>query len=71
VCGQILVAMRKVAAQGLTWPELDLELTAWLITMLLDQAWQQEPAPGEATEEEIQRQRDALADMVYHAVIKG
>jgi AcrR family transcriptional regulator len=71
IYGQILVAVRKVAALGLTWPELDLEATSWLITILLDQCWQQEPGPGEASEDEIQRRRTAMADMIYHAVFKG
>jgi len=71
VYGQILVAMQKLAARGLTWPGLDLESTSWLITMLFDQAWQREPGPREATEQDIQRQRDAMADLIYHAVIRG
>ncbi|HJZ48856.1 MAG TPA: hypothetical protein VKE41_16875 [Roseiflexaceae bacterium] len=71
IYGQILVAMQKLAARGLTWPGLDLESTSWLITMLFDQAWQREPGPREATEQDIQRQRDAMADLIYHAVIRG
>jgi AcrR family transcriptional regulator len=71
IYGQILVAVRKLAEQGLTWPDLDLESTSWLITILIDQAWQHEPGAGEATQETIQRQRDALSDLIYHAVFKG
>jgi AcrR family transcriptional regulator len=68
---QILVAVRRVAAQGLAWPSLDIESTSWLIAMLLDQSWQYEPGPGQATAQAIQRQRDALSDMIYHAVFKS
>jgi AcrR family transcriptional regulator len=71
IYGQILVALRKLAAQGLTWPDLDLESTSWLITMLLDQCWRQEPSPAEALEGEIERQRNALADMIYHAIFNA
>ncbi len=68
---QILTAVRRVAGQRLTWPDLDLESTSWLITMLIDQAWQHQPGPGQASEDDIERARTALADMIYHAVFKS
>ena len=70
IYSQILVAVRKVVAHGLAWPDLDVERTCWLITVLLDQSWHNEPAPGEATAEELQRADEALADLIYHAVFK-
>jgi TetR/AcrR family transcriptional regulator, mexJK operon transcriptional repressor len=68
---QILTAVRRVAAQGLTWPQLDLESTSWLITMLIDRSWEHEPGPGESSEEEIERNHMALADLIFHAVFKS
>jgi AcrR family transcriptional regulator len=67
---QILGAAQKLAAQGLIRPDIELEATCWLITLLLDRCWQTEPAPGEAPPEEIERQRRAIADLIYHALIK-
>ena len=71
ICAQILIAVRRVAAQGLAWPDLDVESTSWLITMLIDQAWQHEPGPGEAPEHEIQRLHDSLADLIFHAIFRA
>jgi AcrR family transcriptional regulator len=68
---QILVAVRRVAAQGLTWPQLDLETTSWLITMLIDRAWEHEPGPNESSEEDIERKHMALADLIFHAVFES
>jgi len=68
---QILAAVRRVAAHGLTWPELDLETTSWLITMLIDRAWEHEPGPGESSDEDIERKHLALADLIFHAVFKS
>ena len=67
---QILTAVRRVAAQGLTWPHLDLESTSWLITMLIDRAWEFESGPAEVSEQDIERKHAALADLIFHAVFK-
>lgn len=67
---QVLAATRRVIAQGLTWPDLDVEMTCWYITLLLDQVWQTEPQPGEAPDEEVQRRHDTLADMIYRSIFK-
>lgn len=71
IYAQILAAVRRVAAQGQTRPDLDIESTSWLITMLIDQAWQREPGPDDAPEHEIQRLHDALADLIFHTIFRG
>ena len=68
---QMLFAARKIVAQGLTWPELDLEPTCWVITLLLDQAWRTLPGPKEASEAEIDRQQAALTHLIYHALFRS
>lgn len=68
---QILTVVRGLAARGMTWPQLDLEATCWFITLLLDRAWHTLPGPQEATQAEIERQQDALAQLIYHAVFRG
>ncbi|HMA34564.1 MAG TPA: TetR/AcrR family transcriptional regulator [Chloroflexia bacterium] len=71
VYSQIVTAARRAAAQGRIWPDLDIEATCWAITLLLDRAWQTEPKPGEASPEQISRQRHAIADLIYHALFKA
>jgi AcrR family transcriptional regulator len=68
---QILRAVRKVEAGGLTRPALDVEATCWLIAQLLDHAWRTFPARGEAPEPARKRQLDALSDLIYHALFRG
>lgn len=67
---QMLVAGHKVMAEGLTWPELDLETTCWAIVLLLDQALHQLPGPKEASQAEIERQQEALTNLIYHALFR-
>jgi hypothetical protein len=67
----MLVAARKVAALGLTWPDLDLEATCWAIALLLDQAWYRLPGPKEAPEAEIDRHQAALTNVIYHALFQA
>ncbi len=67
---QILAAARKLEAYGLTWPDLDLANTCWLIAHLLHQFWQIEPTPGTVPREPIEQRRLALADLIYHALIR-
>lgn len=69
--GQILGAVRRVADQGLTWPDLQIEPTCWTITMLLDQTWNTMPGPKLADESDIDRQQTALADLIYHALFRA
>ncbi len=68
---QMVVAARKVADLGLTWPELDIEPTCWIITQLLDQAWRTVPGPKEAAQTEIDRQQEALTHVIYHALFRA
>lgn len=70
IYSQILTAVRRVEAMGLTWPDLDVETTCWMITLLLDRAWQKEPKPGAAAPEQVARQHAALADLIYHAIFQ-
>lgn len=65
---QMLVAGRKVMAEGLTWPELDLEATCWIIVLMLDQALHQLPGPDATSWSEIDRQEEALTNLIYHAL---
>ncbi len=67
---QILEAARKLEAYGLTWPDLDLPNTCWAITLLLDQYWRIEPGPDTVPREQIAQRRLALADLIYHALIR-
>jgi AcrR family transcriptional regulator len=67
--GQILAAVQRVAEQGLTWPDLQIEPTCWTITTLLDQTLNT-PAP-DADETDRQRQQTALADLIYHALFRS
>ena len=68
---ELLVAIRRAHAEGKTWPDLDMERTCWTLTMLLDHVWHSQLRPELLTEEEFCRQRDALADLVYHAIFSG
>lgn len=68
---QMLVAGHKVMAEGLTWPDLDLETTCWVIVLLLDQALHQLPGPREASQAEIERQQEALTNLIYHALFRA
>lgn len=68
---QILVAVRRVAEQGLLWPDLLIEPTCWTITMLLDQTWHTQPTPELVDEAEREQQLTALADLIYHALFKA
>jgi AcrR family transcriptional regulator len=67
---QILIAARRAAAAGLTHPDLDLEATCWAVAILLDRAWQIEPSPRTVPPETLTRTHTALADRVYHALIR-
>lgn len=68
---QMLVAGRKVMAQGLTWPELDLEATCWVIVLLLDQALHNMPGPKETSRAELERHQEALINLIYHALFRA
>lgn len=68
---QILFVVRKLAEQELTWPDLDLEPTCWVITLMLDQQWTIEPEPSATNEAETVRRRDALANLIYHALLRS
>jgi AcrR family transcriptional regulator len=67
---QVVVAVQQVADQGYAWPDLDVETTCWIITTLLDRAWETAPGPAEATEADIERQQNALADLIYHTIFR-
>jgi len=67
---QMLVAGRRVKAQGLTWPELDLEATCWIIVLLLDQALHNMPGPKETSRAELERHQEALINLIYHALFR-
>ncbi len=67
---QILAAVLRARAEGLTRPDLDPEPTCWAITRLLHVSWQWEPAPQEVDPEEIRRHRNALADLIYFSVFQ-
>lgn len=70
VYAQILIAARRAVAAGITHPDLDLEATCWAVAILLDRAWQIEPLPGTVPAETLTRAHHALADVVYHALIR-
>jgi TetR/AcrR family transcriptional repressor of mexJK operon len=70
LCAQILTAMRNAAAAGLTWPDLDLEKTSWIITLLLDHNWHTMPHPDQQSAEERERHLDALTALVHRAVFR-
>jgi AcrR family transcriptional regulator len=67
---QVLLLIRRVAADGMTWPDLDVERTAWTITVLVDHVWHHQLRPGILGAAEFSRQRDALADFVYHGIFR-
>ncbi len=69
IYGQILTAVRRAEAAGLTWPNLQVEATCWIITQLLDLNWQIQPSVSQ-TEAERARHLDALTDMIYRAVFR-
>lgn len=68
---QVVQAVQKVVDQGYAWPDLDVEATCWIITTLLDRAWETAPGPAEASEADLERQQNALADLIYHTIFKG
>ncbi len=70
VYGQILTAVRRAVAAGLTWPDLKVEETCWIITLLLDLNWHTQPNPTQQTEQERGRHLDALTDMIYRSVFR-
>lgn len=68
---QVRSILETAARRGLTWPDLDLEATSWIIIRILD------PMPKQAAFEEYYRPLnkqdayiDAVADFIYHAVFK-
>ena len=63
---QVLAAARKVEAQGLTWPGIDIEATCWFITALLPMFLQVPPE----TKVVYERWQHALADLIYHALFR-
>lgn len=67
ICGQIEAAVRRAAAAGLIWPDLDIPATCWLVTLLIDQAWREQSA---GAPEQIDRQCDALADLMYRSLFR-
>jgi TetR/AcrR family transcriptional repressor of mexJK operon len=67
---QILEVAHRAAAAGLTWPDLKIEPTCWAITLMLDQVWHDDGGV-EMTDEQIHEQREALADLIYHALLRG
>jgi AcrR family transcriptional regulator len=70
IYNQILTVVRRVAARGLTRPDLDVEPTCWMITMLLDQMWHVLPGPQETSQADVERHQDALAAIIYHALFR-
>jgi TetR/AcrR family transcriptional regulator, mexJK operon transcriptional repressor len=68
---QVVLAVQKVVDQGYAWPDLDVAATCWIITTLLDRAWETAPGPAEASEAEIERQQNALADLIYHTIFRS
>jgi len=70
IYAQILTAARRAAAHGLTHADLDLEATCWALTLLLDRAWQLQPRPGADPAADLARQQQALADLIYRALIR-
>ncbi len=71
IYGQVLEVAQKAATEGLTWPDLNIEDTCWVITLMLDQIWHSDPGPEELTDEQSHRQRNAVADLIYHALFSG
>jgi TetR/AcrR family transcriptional regulator, mexJK operon transcriptional repressor len=69
IYGQILTAVRRAVAAGLTWPDLKVEETCWVITLLLDKNWQTQ-SNDQQTEQQRARHLDALTDMIYRAVFQ-
>ncbi|HEY1013893.1 MAG TPA: TetR/AcrR family transcriptional regulator [Herpetosiphonaceae bacterium] len=67
ICGQIETAVRRSAAAGIIWPDLDIPATCWLVTVLIDQAWREQPA-GEPAR--VERECDALADLIYRSLFR-
>ena len=67
---QVLLLTRRVVADGMAWPDLDVERTAWTITVLVDHVWHHQLRPGILGEAEFNLQRDALADFVYHGIFR-
>jgi TetR/AcrR family transcriptional repressor of mexJK operon len=67
---QILEVAHRAAAGGLTWPDLKIEPTCWAITLMLDQVWHDDGV-ADMTDEQVHEQREALADLIYHALLRG
>ena len=67
---QFVAAARVAAAEGRTWPDLDIDATSWAVTQLLDQVWHTQLDPRRLSEAEFTRRRDALADLVYRSLFK-
>lgn len=65
---RLLTAVREAQARNLTRPDLDAEATCWAVLVLADRVWHAELDPGRLSAEEFSRRRDALADMVFHAI---
>ena len=71
LAAQMVVAVRRAAAAGLAWPDLDIEATCWSITLLMERTWQTEPGPDEIAPAALDQQRDALAALIYHAIFRS
>lgn len=68
---QVHNILETAAHRGLTWPDLDLEATSWIIIKMLD------PLTKQAAFEEYYKPHDkhdayvdAVANFIYHAVFK-
>ncbi len=68
---QMLIAIRRVVSGGAAWPDLDVERTAWTITVLMDHVWHQQLRPEFLSEDEFNLQREALADFIYHGIYRS
>ena len=67
---QVRVAFHHAAEQGLTWPDIDLDVTSDIVTLLVDSLWEWEPGPEHLTAEQRQQYYDAAADMIARGVFK-
>ncbi|MFN8470892.1 MAG: TetR/AcrR family transcriptional regulator [Anaerolineae bacterium] len=67
---QVREAFRRAAEQGLTWPDIDLDITSDIVTLFVDSLWEWEPGPEQLTAEQRQQYFDAAADMISRGIFK-
>ncbi|MFN8498952.1 MAG: TetR/AcrR family transcriptional regulator [Anaerolineae bacterium] len=67
---QVRVAFRRAASQGLTWPDIDLDITSDVVTLVVDCLWEWEPGPEHLTAQQRQQYYDAAADMISRGIFK-